>query len=93
MLNIIYESTNIDRIYIFLFHIDSNAPCVGLCFHNKQKALAEKESEDYSRGWPLNSKEFGPPCVGLCHMFREMNVPNPGYKYQHTGIAPPPPNS
>ena len=56
-----------------------DSPCIGLCFHNKQQALAEneEESEDYSRGWPLNSNDFGPPCVGLCHLLREMNVENP----------------
>ena len=80
-----------------LFHIfyysytDKDAPCVGLCFHNKLQALEEKD-DDYSRGWPLNSKDFvdQPPCVGLCQMFRELNIPNPFHKYQHTGTKPTP---
>ena len=33
----------------------------------------------------MNAKEFGPPCIGICHMLREMNIPNPGYPFQHTG--------
>jgi|ERR1712214_36443 len=68
-----------------------DAPCVGLCFHNKLQALEEKD-DDYSRGWPLNSKDFvdQPPCVGLCQMFRELNIPNPFHKYQHTGTKPTP---
>jgi len=69
-----------------------NAPCVGLCYHNKLQALEEK-SDDYSRGWPLNRKEFDrqPPCTGLCQMFREMNLPNPfDGRFQHTGTRPTP---
>ena len=42
--------------------------------------------EDYDKGWPMNAREFGPPCVGLCHYFRENNITNPGYRFQHTGI-------
>ena len=45
----------------------------------------EEGSEDYDKGWPMNAREFGPPCVGLCHYFRENNITNPGYKFQHTG--------
>ena len=70
-------------LYIFFF-IDENGPCVGICFHNKQKAM-EKGSEDYDKGWPMNAREFGPPCVGLCHYYRENNITNPGYRFQHTG--------
>ena len=32
---------------------------------------------DYSRGWPLNAAEFDKPCVGLCHYFRQLGIPNP----------------
>ena len=73
-------------------HEDENAPCVGLCYHNKLQALEEK-SDDYSRGWPLNRKEFDkqPPCTGLCQMFRELNLPNPfDGRFQHTGTRPTP---
>merc|ERR1712141_696596 len=69
-----------------------NAPCVGLCYHNKLQALEEK-SDDYSRGWSLNRKEFDkqPPCTGLCQMFRELNLPNPfDGRFQHTGTRPTP---
>ena len=45
----------------------------------------EEGSEDYDKGWPMNAREFGPPCVGLCHYFRENNITNPGYQFQHTG--------
>ena len=71
-------------LYIYIFFIDENGPCVGICFHNKQKAM-EKGSEDYDKGWPMNAREFGPPCVGVCHYFRENNMTNPGYRFQHTG--------
>lgn len=39
---------------------------------------------DYSRGWPLNAAEFDKPCVGLCHYFRQLGIPNP-----HIKIPPP----
>ena len=72
--------------YLLIFHIlDENAPCVGLCFHNKEKCYSDSQCEDYDRGWPINSKDFGPPCVGICQYFRENNMPNPGYPFQHTG--------
>ena len=78
----------------FFFSVE-DSPCIGLCFHNKQQAEEEGnvgEDADYSRGWPLNSNDFGPPCVGLCHLLREMNVENPEtlleeYRYQHTGVV------
>ena len=69
---------------ILHFSVDENAPCIGVCYHNKKKAMDEN-CADYDRGWPLNAKEFGVPCVGICHMLREMNIPNPGYLFQHTG--------
>ena len=72
-------------LYIYFFFIDENGPCVGICFHNKQKAM-EVGIEDYDKGWPMNAREFGPPCVGLCHYFRQNNITNPGYRFQHTGI-------
>ena len=80
--------------FSIIFAVD-NSPCIGLCFHNKQQAEEEGnvgEDADYSRGWPLNSNDFGPPCVGLCHLLREMNVENPEtlleeYRYQHTGVV------
>ena len=74
----------ITYLCIYIFFIDENGPCVGICFHNKQKAM-EKGSEDYDKGWPMNAREFGPPCVGVCHYFRENNMTNPGYRFQHTG--------
>ena len=85
----------VTAIWIVNNFTDENSPCIGLCFHNKQQALNEEndvDSEDYSRGWPLNSNDFGPPCVGLCHLLREMNVENPEtlleeYRYQHTGVV------
>ena len=75
----------------FIIPADKNSPCVGLCYHNKLQAL-EENNDDYSRGWPLNSKDFvdQPPCVGLCQMFRELNIPNPFHRYQHTGTKPTP---
>ena len=66
-------------------------PCIGLCYHNKLMALEavggeveDDEDLDYSRGWPLNAAEFDKPCVGLCHYFRQLGIPNP-----HIKIPPP----
>merc|ERR1719266_772202 len=62
------------------------APCIGLCYHNKLAALKEagvgpgevaSEEVKFSRGWPLNGAEFDKPCVGVCHMFRELGMVNP----------------
>ena len=50
--------------------------------------MEEGRGDDYSKGWPLNAREFGPPCVGLCYMYRELNMTNPGDSFQHTGVAP-----
>ena len=62
-------------------------PCIGLCYHNKLMALEayggdpdEDVDLDYSRGWPLNAAEFDKPCVGLCHYFRQLGMPNPHEK-------------
>ena len=77
----------------FIIPADKNSPCVGLCYHNKLQALKEEKNEDYSRGWPLNSKKFvdQPPCVGLCQMLRELNLPNTfDGRFQHTGTRPTP---
>ena len=68
--------------------LDENAPCVGICYYNKEKCFKDLECEDYDKGWPLNYKDFGPPCTGICHYLRENNMPNPGYEFQHTGIKP-----
>jgi len=65
-----------------------NAACIGICYHNKLQAMEEGRGDDYSKGWPLNAREFGPPCVGLCYMYRELNMTNPGDSFQHTGVAP-----
>ena len=74
--------------FFSIIFLDENAACIGLCYHNKLKSLEEGDGGDYSRGWPLNAKEFGPPCVGLCYMYREMNMTNPGDPFQHTGVTP-----
>ena len=77
--------------HTFLFWIlflDENAACIGICYHNKLQAMEEGRGDDYSKGWPLNAREFGPPCVGLCYMYRELNMTNPGDSFQHTGVAP-----
>ena len=78
------EATSLFSLISFL---DENAACIGICYHNKLKSL-EDGGGNYSKGWPLNSKEFGPPCVGLCYMYREKNMDNPGDKFQHTGVTP-----
>ena len=77
-----------NHIFSSIFFLDENAPCIGICYHNKLKSLEEGRG-DYSRGWPLNAKdfgkEFGPPCVGLCYVYREMNMmnmTNPGDPFQ-----------
>jgi len=64
-----------------------NAPCIGICFHNKLMALEAETAGgnevpdanelDFSRGWPLNGAEFEKPCVGVCQYFRENNMVNP----------------
>ena len=80
--------------HLFLYYkfshafLDENAPCVGICYYNKEKCFKDLECEDYDKGWPLNYKDFGPPCTGICHYLRENNMPNPGYEFQHTGIKP-----
>ena len=74
-------------LFSSIFFLDENAACIGICYHNKLKSL-EDGGGNYSKGWPLNSKEFGPPCVGLCYMYREKNMDNPGDKFQHTGVTP-----
>ena len=72
----------------FFFQISAkNAPCIGLCFHNKLMALEAETAAgaevqdanelDFSRGWPLNGAEFEKPCVGVCQYFRENNMVNP----------------
>ena len=73
-------------IYDFFSYADENAPCVGLCYHNKLKCFNDENCEDFDKGWPHNYKEFGPPCVGICYLLRELNMPNPGYQFQHTGV-------
>ena len=61
---------------IFLILLAEDAPCIGLCYHNKLMALEQAEGEvneddlEFSRGWPLNAAEFESPCVGLCYYFR-----------------------
>ena len=69
-----------------IFFIDENAPCVGLCYHNKLKCFNDENCEDFDKGWPHNYKEFGPPCVGICYWHRVLNISNPGYQFQHTGV-------
>ena len=91
-LYVIYFINSLYKLYI----LDENAPCVGLCYHNKEKCYSDGQCEEFDRGWPLNAREFGPPCVGICQYFRENNMPNPGYPFQHTGEimttpSPPPP--
>merc|ERR1712037_887507 len=64
--------------------IQKNAPCIGLCFHNKLMALEAETAAgaevpdanelDFSRGWPLNGADFEKPCVGVCQYFRENNM-------------------
>ena len=70
------KSIFIFRTYCYI--LDENAPCVGLCYHNKEKCYSDGQCEEFDRGWPINAREFGPPCVGICQYFRENNMPNPG---------------
>ena len=58
-----------------------NAPCVGICQHNKQKCYEDDQCADFDKGWPLNQIEYGPPCVGICQYMRENNLPIPEYEY------------
>ena len=57
--------------------------------------MEEGRGNNYDKGWPLNAKEYDPyknefywkyepPCVGLCYMYRKMNITNPGYP----GVTP-----
>ena len=63
----------------------ANAPCIGLCFHNKLMAIAaaggskdvNSDELDFSRGWPLNARDFDPPCVGQCFHERKNGLTNP----------------
>ena len=61
--------------------------------------MEEGRGNNYDKGWPLNAKEYDPyknefywkyepPCVGLCYMYRKMNITNPGYPFQHNGLTP-----
>lgn len=66
-----------------MFFAAADAPCIGICYHNKLMALEGADpdvSEDdleFSRGWPLNAAEFDKPCVGLCYYFRSLGMDNP----------------
>ena len=81
----LYQLKN-DKMYFFQISA-KNAPCIGLCFHNKLMALEAETAGgnevpdanelDFSRGWPLNGAEFEKPCVGVCQYFRENNMVNP----------------
>ena len=81
----VYQLKN-DKMYFFQISA-KNAPCIGICFHNKMMALEEETAAgaevpdanelDFSRGWPLNGADFDKPCVGVCQYFRENNMVNP----------------
>ena len=80
----LYQLKN-DKMYFFQISA-KNAPCIGICFHNKMMALEEETAAgaevpdanelDFSRGWPLNGADFDKPCVGVCQYFRENNMVN-----------------
>ena len=84
----LYMTCHYYTFLFWVFFLDENAACIGICYHNKLQAMEEGRGDDYSKGWPLNAREFGPPCVGLCYMYRELNMTNPGDSFQHTGVAP-----
>ena len=45
----------------------------------------DSDELDFSRGWPLNARDFDPPCVGQCFHERKNGLTNPYATRKPTG--------